>query len=833
MTDFVTFSRLHLLLSKAFETFSGKQRAAGLQTVLALTALKYLNDSGGNIPQIRSDLNITIPAAARWSALRKMKIRAGVGLNAAFSAMETANPHLFSGVFNGMDLSQEIPDCRTDDKTLLRMIHLFDQIGLSHDHLAYPELPGKVSRALVAALRFTPKTDPGAFTTPQAVAQLLVSAADPRPGERIYDPAAGAGETLIRAAEHVAAAGGRLKNILLCGQEIDPAAWAVSRMNLLFYGVHGAEVLNGDTLVSPAHIDTDGRLDQFACIVSHLPFHIRRPRGETAYPDRFFAVTPQPGAKAAVMFMQHIVSTLRPDGRAAVIAPGETLFQIKYMQKLRKQIIADRRLDAVVGLPPNLFPDASAPACMLLLRRSDAKDPEHVFFVNAERRCRKERPLNVLAAEDVEAIVHALRYRAAEEGFCRRVAVGEIERNGYDLTVSRYVSADPSPARHDVRAHLNGGVPLHELQAFDRWFAHYKGTYKLLFKERNPFYADFSDTAHEKRDIGFLIRAAPGVIRKRIEFRRALDEWWAPHADALKELPETKAPHQFRGRVMEALAQGRDGAFDLLPVPTLRAACAEFLDDADCRLRTIAARGWRTRMIPDEEILRQRFPDVMAQIDADARRLEDIERSVHGADNAAVPSAAEVPLLQAKDVKILAQRKKELDDEIRRLRRNLSNLRQNGAAAGADASSAEETAHVSSLVEKVEKEIAALSRLSETIAARLNRHRALEAEMNTLKTGLKSALGRKKSLADEARGNLSADEERRLILDGLRRMLLSRFDDYLERDLAQFIAAMEALWDKYAFSVQDILAERRLVASVMDRFFEEMGYVTPEPGTGT
>lgn len=207
-------------------------------------------------------------------------------------------------------------------------------------------------------------------------------------------------------------------------------------------------------------------------MLANPPFSQNYIKKDIEYPGRFAVWLPEKGKKADLMFVQHMLAVLRGDGKMATVMPHGVLFRGGEEREARRHFIERGWLEAIVGLPAGLFYGTGIPACVLVMNKKDAQARRHVVFINADRDYREGKAQNVLRAEDISRIVHAYRTLAGGRqdelpGYARRVHVDEIEAEGFNCNIRRYVDNAPPPEPHDVRAHLHGGVPKREIDALE------------------------------------------------------------------------------------------------------------------------------------------------------------------------------------------------------------------------------------------------------------------------------------------------------------------------------------------------------------------------------
>jgi hypothetical protein len=273
-----------------------------------------------------------VPGIARWAAIKDLVKDVGEGLNKALGAMERANYDL-SGVVGHIDFNHTVGQTTLGDRKLRDLIRHFNRYRLRNDDFEFPDLLGAAYEYLVKEFADSAGKKGGEFYTPRPVVRMMVRLVAPQPGDSVYDPCAGSGGMLILAREYVdehdrhGTAGQRLD---LAGQELNGGSWAMAKMNMLLHGIRDADLRNGDTLADPRHID-GGKLRLFDKVLSNPPFSLSYDRAEVRghFGNRMrYGWTPQTGKKADLMFVQHMVAVLRPNGIAATVMPHNRVVKL-------------------------------------------------------------------------------------------------------------------------------------------------------------------------------------------------------------------------------------------------------------------------------------------------------------------------------------------------------------------------------------------------------------------------------------------------------------------------------------------------------------------------
>ena len=294
----------------------------------------------------------------------------------------------------------------------------------------------------------------GEFYTPAAVSRLLARLAAPKPGDTICDPACGSGSLLIRAAEQIGS-----DNFALYGQEVNGATWALARMNMFLHAKDAARIEWCDTLNNPTLIEGD-HLMWFDVVVANPPFSLDKWGAENAPSDtfrRFWRGIP-PKSKGDYAFITHMVEIARrQSGRVAVIVPHGVLFRGGAEGAIRKALIEENLLEAVIGLPANLFTTTGIPVAILIFDRSREQGGANearrdVLFVDASRDFTPGKTQNVMEEAHIARVLETYRERKEEARYSHRASPEEIAENDYNLNIPRYVDTFEAEEEIDVAA---------------------------------------------------------------------------------------------------------------------------------------------------------------------------------------------------------------------------------------------------------------------------------------------------------------------------------------------------------------------------------------------
>jgi type I restriction enzyme M protein len=386
-----------------------------------------------------------VPDGCHWADLRRVHENVGNALQRSLDRIQEANPDTLAGIFG--DVAWGNKD-KLPESSLLNLIEAFDSLPLGPSTVGH-DILGNAYEYLLKQFADESGKKAGEFFTPRSVVRLLTRILDPQHTDTLLDPACGSGGMLIEAANEVVEAGGSVSQMRFYGQEVSLTTAAIARMNLFLHDIEDAKVLRGDTLRQPKFLDDHGRLQKFDVVLANPPFSLKSWGAEAWATDpwgRSFCGVP-PTGNADFAWVQHMVASMKPGtGRVGVVMPHGVLFRAGAEARIRQCLIEDDQLDAVIGLPANLFYSTTIPACLLIFRATKPEERRRrVVFVDGSKRFTKGRNQNQMNADDVEAIVGAFTTLAdatASEGVQVRVVEhSEIEGNGWDLNIGRYLKS--------------------------------------------------------------------------------------------------------------------------------------------------------------------------------------------------------------------------------------------------------------------------------------------------------------------------------------------------------------------------------------------------------
>ena len=368
--------------------------------------------------------------------------------NIQLSTMGTESEEDFDHLFEDMDLNStklgKTPEAR--NAIIAKVLAHLDKIDFKLEHTELDVL-GDAYEYLIGQFASGAGKKAGEFYTPQEVSKVLakIVTTGKQKLKSVYDPTCGSGSLLLRVAKEVK----EVSNFY--GQELNRTTYNLARMNMILHGVHYRkfDIKQEDTLEHPQH---SGKT--FEAIVANPPFSAQWSANPLFTSDDRFSQYGKlaPASKADFAFVQHMVHHLAENGTMAIVLPHGALFRGGAEQHIRKYLIEDRNyLDAVIGLPANIFYGTSIPTCILVFKKC-REQPEDVLFIDASNSFEKVKTQNILRNADIDKIIDTYRNRKEENKYSKKVLLAAIVENDYNLNIPRYVDSFEAAISIDVNA---------------------------------------------------------------------------------------------------------------------------------------------------------------------------------------------------------------------------------------------------------------------------------------------------------------------------------------------------------------------------------------------
>jgi type I restriction enzyme M protein len=469
-----TQQQINNALWSACDTFRGAFDSSEYKNyILVFMFLKYLSDVwqdhynkyqeqyGDDDELIRRKLKrerFVLPENCSFDYIHEKRNDADIGgiIDKILAKIEEQNLEKLNGVFRNISFnSEKLGQTKDRNRRLVNLINDFAKPELDFRPSLWDDKQDVLGEAYMFLLeKFASGAGKkgGEFFTPKEVSQLLAKLVAPKEGARIFDPTCGSASLLIQVAEEVKDKNGNpSKDFAIYGQESNGDTWALSKMNCFLHGMDAARIEWCDTLNNPKLVEANG-LMKFDVVVANPPFSLDKWGHEKAESDRFrrYLRGIPPKSKGDYAFILHMIETTLPSGRVGVIVPHGVLFRGGSEGKIRQALIDDNLLEAVIGLPSNLFFGTGIPAAILIFNK--AKRNTNTLFIDASNDYEDGKKQNRLRAEDIEKTIQSYRNFSEVEKYSHVATLEEIQENDYNLNIPRYVDTFEEEEPVDMEA---------------------------------------------------------------------------------------------------------------------------------------------------------------------------------------------------------------------------------------------------------------------------------------------------------------------------------------------------------------------------------------------
>jgi type I restriction enzyme M protein len=419
--------------------------------------------------QMRRKVHYVIKPQHLWSNITELARTQNeellVTLEAGFRYIENESfDNSFQGLFSEINLnSEKLGKTNTErNKKLCTIIQKISE-GIA-DFSTDSDTLGDAYEYLIGQFAAGSGKKAGEFYTPQQISTILseivtLDSQDPATGKKkkldsVLDFACGSGSLLLNVRTRIKEHGGSVGKIY--GQEKNITTYNLARMNMLLHGMKDSEfeIFHGDTLLNQwdaLNQMNPSKKIEFDGLVANPPFSLRWEPNDTMAEDfRFKSYGLAPKSAADFAFLLHGFHFLSKEGTMAIILPHGVLFRGGAEERIRTKLLKDNHIDTVIGLPSNLFFSTGIPVCILILKK--CKKQDDVLFINASEQFEKGKRQNSLSEDHLKEIIDTYQFRTEKERYSRKVSMEEIEKNGYNLNISRYVSTSEDEVQIDLKA---------------------------------------------------------------------------------------------------------------------------------------------------------------------------------------------------------------------------------------------------------------------------------------------------------------------------------------------------------------------------------------------
>ncbi|MGL2897752.1 type I restriction-modification system subunit M [Helicobacter pylori] len=468
--------------------------------VLNLLFLKYISDKAKN----NNFSEIEVPQGCFYEDILALEGDKEIGdkLNKIIAKIAERND--LKGVIDSVDFNDntKLGEGKAMTDTLSNLVKIFADLSLGTHGALDDDLLGDAYEYLMRHFASESGKSKGQFYTPSEVSLLLSLLLgideNTRQDKSIYDPTCGSGSLLLKASSLAGK-----KGLTIYGQEKDISTTALCKMNMILHNSATADIAKGgsSTLSNPFFIK-NGMLQTFDYVVANPPFSLKNwtdglsidPKSKQVINDHFnrFEDGTPPEKNGDFAFLLHIIKSLNPTGKGAVILPHGVLFRGNAEGVIRKNLLTKGYIKGVIGLAPNLFYGTSIPACVIVLDKENAHARKGVFMIDASKDFKKDGNKNRLREQDVQKMIDTFNALKEIPYYSKMVSLEEISANDYNLNIPRYI-ASKQELEKDLFALINSPsyLPKNEIEAYAPYFQVFKELKNTLFKksDKEGYYA--------------------------------------------------------------------------------------------------------------------------------------------------------------------------------------------------------------------------------------------------------------------------------------------------------------------------------------------------------
>lgn len=615
--------------------------------VLVLLFIKYVSDKYAG----KKDAPIEVPKGGSFDDLVELKNKKDIGdkINIAIKKLAQANDLV--GVIDVADFNN--PDKLGNGKDMVdrltKLIGIFQDLNLASNKAEDDDLLGDAYEYLMRHFATESGKSKGQFYTPAEVSRIMAKVIGlseaKRADQSIYDPTCGSGSLLLKAHDEAP------RDLTLFGQEMDNATRALAKMNMILHGCPDATIVRENTLSTPLFKDSKtGKLKLFDFIVANPPFSTKSwtsgfNPAEDEYKRFEYGIPPEKNGDYA--FLLHIVASLKPTGKGAIILPHGVLFRGGAEAAIRKNLITQGFIKGIIGLPANLFYGTGIPACIIIIDKEDASNRKGIFMIDASKGFIKDGNKNRLRAQDIHKIVDVFNNQTELEKYSRLIPISEISdsKNDFNLNIPRYIDSSEPEDLQDISAHLNGGIPDYDLDALDAYWKAMPNLRNSLFKKSSR--KGYSDQLVKTSEVKKTIFEHPEFKSYNLAVQKTFNKWREANLELLNKFTAGDKPKE----VIGVLAESTLSSFEKTPLIDAYDIYQHLMDywsqtmQDDCYL--IAQDGWvgvidkkpNTELMPTSLIVKRFFEkeskaleELQSECDAITSQMEELTEE-HGAED--------------------------------------------------------------------------------------------------------------------------------------------------------------------------------------------------------
>lgn len=504
--------------------------------ILTLLFVKYVSDKykGQKYGAIK------VPENGSFDDMVALKGQKNIGeqMNIIVRNLANANDRgWLSGADNDFENEDRLGKGKELIDTLSNLVGIFESLDLGKNTADGDDLLGDAYEYLMRHFATESGKSKGQFYTPAEVSTVVASVLgineNTRQDETAYDPTCGSGSLLLKVNEQAP------NGLTLYGQEKENATASLARMNMDIHDCPSAEIWQDNTISAPHWRDADGNLKTFDYAVANPPFSLKSwSNGIIPSEDLFdrFAYGQPPEKNGDYAFLLHIIKSLKSTGKGAIILPHGVLFRGNAEEDIRRNLIRQGYIKGIIGLPANLFYGTGIPACIIVVDKQAAGSENSIFMIDASKGFAKDGSKNRLRSQDIHKIIDVFNNQIEIDRYSRLVPFDEIaEKNGYSLNIPRYIDGSEPEDIHDLGAHLNGGIPMADIDALQIYWNVFPSLKNILFSEKDER-DGYAKALVEARNVKNVILEHEEFAHFKNDKLGLLEDWKNSHIEGLYKI---------------------------------------------------------------------------------------------------------------------------------------------------------------------------------------------------------------------------------------------------------------------------------------------------------
>lgn len=776
---------------------------------------------------------IELPAGTTFDDIVNLKNTADIGdrLNKIIAQIAEVND--LKGVIDVADFNDEdkLGKGKEMIDRLSKLVGIFEKLNLSSNQAKDDDLLGDAYEYLMRHFATESGKSKGQFYTPAEVSRIMAKiigiSVDCPSSTSVYDPACGSGSLLLKAAAQAN------NQISLYGQEKDVVTASLARMNMILHNNETAEINTGNTLSDPSFRDENGGLKTFDFAVANPPFSSKNwTNGITPDDDPFerFSYGIPPEKNGDYAFLLHLLKSLKPSGKGAIILPHGVLFRGNAEARIRTELLNLGLIKGIIGLPANLFYGTGIPACIIVIDKEHAQTAQFaedgtnqvisggsVFMIDASRGFIKDGNKNRLREQDIHKIIDTFTKQEEIPHYSRMVHLSEIAAQDYNLNLPRYIDSGEVEDLQDLAAHLYGGIPAHDMDALEAYW-------QVLGRLKNELFAEHDGrftTKIESSQIKAHILAHPDYAAFKAEHLAKFAAWHTQN---------DLAAIQLGCRPSELILQWSESLLDAFKPSSLieeydfyQILMDYWVETLQDDVYLIAQDGWPAvkdlAEITKESDEAANLTVVFEETETDKKGKAKTKRISKKYRSEVIAPELIAHRYFSDDLAKLEEKQSELE----RLSQELENhLEEHSGEEGVLNDVLDAKGKLSAKLLKAELEKSCIE----------EGERAILQTAQTLMTQEKAAKDAVKAQSEALNlaifnqfGQLSEEEIKQLVVkDKWLAMLQSRIENRLENAIQQLISRLNTLEDRYSSPMAELAQEVEIWQSKVDAHLKNMGF---------